>query len=98
MWSRKIAQFATPRNRSSRRSRPFSGRVALIFMGAVSQRWVFEDLAAGQGRQPCGRRRFSQRSMKIVTAQHNDYTGQEKYHPRLGISDQIPAKMSLYYP
>ena len=32
-----IAQFATPRNRSSRRSRPFSGRVALIFMGAVSK-------------------------------------------------------------
>src|SRR3954452_16348837 len=32
MWSRKIAQLATPRKRSSRRSRPFGGRMALIFM------------------------------------------------------------------
>src|SRR6185437_12382370 len=33
IWSRKIAQLARPRNRSRRRSRPFSGRVALTFMG-----------------------------------------------------------------
>src|ERR1700726_4230614 len=38
MWSRKIAQFATPRNRSSRRSRPLGGRVALICMGAAKPR------------------------------------------------------------
>src|SRR5712664_1228000 len=69
IWSRKIAQFATPRNRSSRRSRPFSGRVALIFMGAVSKGCFREDRAADVG--------AAARSAKIVTAQHNDYTGQE---------------------
>src|SRR5258705_13352758 len=69
MWSRKIAQFATPRNKSSRRSRPFSGRVALIFMGAVSKGCFRQDRAAGEG--------AAARPAKIVTAQHNDYTGQE---------------------
>src|SRR4029077_4958637 len=71
MWSRKIAQFATPRNRSSRRSRPFSGRVALIFMGAVSKCFgkIARDRARAAG-QP-----------NIVTLQHNDYTGPEMVHP-----------------
>src|ERR1700688_2331955 len=78
MWSRKIAQFATPRNRSSRRSRPFSGRIALIFMGSVS-RWRFRDDLAANGVSAV-------QAGKIVTAQHNDYTGCGKYNMRDGES------------
>src|ERR1700732_4202391 len=42
IWSRKIPQFATPRNRSSRRSRPFAGSVAKIFI--VKNTEVLEEI------------------------------------------------------
>ena len=32
------------------------------------------------------------RAADIVTPQHNDYTGPEKVHPCLGITDQIPER------
>src|SRR6266851_6484574 len=84
MWSRKIAQLATPRNRSSRRSRPLSGRVALIFMGPFSKSCFREDRAVGQGG---GRARAM-----IVTAQHNDYTGRENVTSKAGNHRSIPER------
>src|SRR5215475_4782207 len=84
MWSRKIAQFAIPRNRSSRRSRPFSGRVALIFMGTRSD--AFD---ARVEQNVAGRPDVSQRGNNIVTAQHSDYTGREGVTSKTGITDQL---------
>src|SRR3569623_1630364 len=54
MWSRKIAQLATPRNRSRRRSRPLD-RVGLMFIGNPSRsrtmaRWEAGKRPAGTGR------------------------------------------------
>jgi hypothetical protein len=71
MWSRKIAQLAIPRNRSSRRSRPFSGSIALIFMAPLRCHAFLKKVEPKPGT-------FTARSPEIVTAQHNDYTGLEK--------------------
>src|SRR5579864_396473 len=66
MWSRKIAQLAIPRNRSSRRSRPLSGKVALIFMGAVFD--MKRPSGTGSGRVSGSVAR------QVVTGRHNEYT------------------------
>src|SRR6478736_746012 len=62
-----MAQLATPRKRSSRRSRPFSGRVALIFMAAVRGDVYYRP----SGRDVCGT------IGQVVRFRYSDYTGRE---------------------
>src|SRR5689334_24770495 len=81
IWSRKIAQFAMPRNRSMRRSRPFSGRVALIFMGLFRDAFV-KRISPAAGRPRDGK------LPEIVTARHSDYTGPEKAASKAGVAAQ----------
>src|SRR5882724_2689807 len=74
-----MAQFATPRKRSSRRSRPFSGKVALIFMGAVFEMMLLQGSVKGIKAVPRYRRTLSRRS--IMTIPVGKYNIQSRESP-----------------